>query len=273
MRRGVPHGYTIVETMIFLAITGLLFAMIAVTFAGRRGRTTFQASARDFESNIQGIVNDTTNGYFAPTGNFSCSASAAGPSFSGASSGQGSHEDCIFIGKALHFNVDGNQDRYNVYTVAGLRQVSPGGDEVTDFAEAKPTVVDVGGVNKQLQVPGGSQVKSVFYNSGSNIQIDGFGVFSSFGSYASGALESGSISVNIFPLGDPGPSSAAAMASSVYNLRFGLTHPQNPGSGITICFDSTTSRQHGILKIGGSGRQFGTDLTIAENLSAGDSRC
>lgn len=275
MRRGVPQGYTIVEVMIFLAVTGALFAMIALTFAGQRGRAQFQASAREIESRMRDLVNDTSTGFFQTRGDFSCTATATGPSFTGPNVEQGSHQGCIFLGPAVQFGVGGDGNRYDVFTVAGLRRDATEDKEVENFDETNPRAVTA--ITDQLNLPNGASVASIYYNNGGpNVQISAIGLLTSFGRYDEGALQPGSLSVNVIPLPVSGSSCAAGnVACQIGELGSVADSSivRNPSNGITLCINSGTSDQHAILRIGGSNRQLTTDLTIAGQQIAAGGTC
>src|SRR6266511_2117091 len=101
------RGFTVVETLIVLAVTGGLFVAIAATLSGRQNRTQFTQAIQEIQSQIQQVVNDVGSGYFPSTNNFSCSATLAGPSIATGSAEQGSNAGCVFIGKAIQFGVAG----------------------------------------------------------------------------------------------------------------------------------------------------------------------
>jgi type II secretory pathway pseudopilin PulG len=281
MRRGVPHGYTIVEVMIFLAVTGALFAMIAITFAGQRGRTQFQTAAREVESQIRDIVNNTSSGYYQTNEDFTCTANPSGPQFSNAANDleQGANQGCIFLGPAMRFTI-GSGD-YQVYTVAGLRRVAVENKEVENFDETNPRAVVGAGINitENLTLPNGVTVASMFYNNGgSDVSVDGVGFFTSFGRYETDALQPNSLSVNVMPLFSFSGSGCTAgnvvcQVTALGNPALSVENYLNPSNGLTLCFNSGTSNQHAILTIGGANRQLTTDLTIGDGQSAGDSRC
>ena len=62
---GRSHGFTIVETMIVLAVSGALFTSAIFFIGGRQQKAEFTASVRNFETSINDIANDVSDGYFA----------------------------------------------------------------------------------------------------------------------------------------------------------------------------------------------------------------
>lgn len=148
MKSRVSHGYTIVESMIFLAVSSALFAMVVVTLQGRQASTEFSAATREMESRIKDIINDVETGYYAGTDGLKCET---GPpngelSFSVPEGGQrGTSGDCMFIGKAIQFGVTGDDKAYNVLSIAGARTVWQSGKttELVDrYDESRPVAME-----------------------------------------------------------------------------------------------------------------------------------
>lgn len=261
------NGYTIVEVLIFLAITSALFVMIAVPFTRQQGRAGFVTAARDMESRMQDIINDISTGFYTRPSNFQCTASLAGPVVSGGGSGQGTNEGCIFIGRVAHFMGAGT-GRYNVYSVIGLRETQTGlRRDVQNFAEAQPRAIPA--LTDSQTVSGGLTFHSMYYQAssgGPRQRVDAIGFFSSFGTYSNGSLKSGPLRINVIPIvgsGSPSGSNQAQMTSTInaltdaYVLSYG-----NPEGRTVICMNSNTSDQHAELSIGGNDRELGTNMVI-----------
>lgn len=115
-------GYTLIEVMIFLAVSGAIFASAVVLISGQQGRTQFQQSMRDLNSQIQNSISDVKTGFYVSGGNAVCSVDpntfAITVSNPGASE-QGSNEECIYLGKT--FQTIENQDTLYTYNVVGSR--------------------------------------------------------------------------------------------------------------------------------------------------------
>ncbi|MDQ2973686.1 MAG: hypothetical protein M3Q79_04375, partial [bacterium] len=125
----IRGGYTILEVMIFLAISGLIFVSAAAGVNGRQQRVQYTQSIRDFEGQMEDVLNDVAAGYYpAPTG-FECRALGGGnprPDFTtagGTPDEHGGSDDCISVGKAVLFNLNGNNDAddFALATLVGVR--------------------------------------------------------------------------------------------------------------------------------------------------------
>lgn len=150
-RGGATEGYTIVESMIFLAVTGVLFVSAMLTVSGKQANVQFTQGVRDAQSKIQDIINQVATGYYPNNGSFTCSVPtptdpSSAPTFTAVSKVQGSSDDCVFLGKVLQFTTGGAAEdgatNYNVFSVASRRKnnkTPP--QEVSSLKEAVPTAV------------------------------------------------------------------------------------------------------------------------------------
>src|SRR4051812_35553772 len=101
MKQGqTAHGYTIIEVLIVLAVTGVLLASALRLISGQQARTEFSQSIRDVQSQINDVMNNVSSGYFATGGKVGCTTSSSGPTLSSTppSGGSGTSKDCILIG-------------------------------------------------------------------------------------------------------------------------------------------------------------------------------
>lgn len=143
-------GYTIVEVIIFLAVSGMLFVSATTLISGQQRRTEFSNAVREFEIRLLDIVNDVETGYF-PAGNYRCTAGiSSSPVVTAAATGaQGTNDTCIFAGKAVQFSPAGSEQdkgRFNIYSLAGRRYKAPSTlskEEVTNINEAWPDFIPV----------------------------------------------------------------------------------------------------------------------------------
>ena len=264
------QGFTIVETLIVLAVTGGLFVVIAASLSGRQAKTQFQQSIQEVRSQIEQVINDVSVGYYPNSANFQCSASGLGPSITAGSTAQGQNTGCIFLGKAIQFQINGTDpEQYRVYPIAGLQRDSTGA-EVTTYAAAKPKVIAPSTSNPS--VPNGSSSQklnyglttaSLKYGSGAGTNVGAIAFVSSLASYSSGSLVSGSQQINVIPITGSVLNSSATAGAEVINSSL-ATSPVNP-AGIKLCFANAQLGQSGLITIGGSGRQLDLSLVIKGN--------
>jgi prepilin-type N-terminal cleavage/methylation domain-containing protein len=123
------EGFTIIEVMIVLAITGLMFLIAALFIGGKQNHTEFSLGVSELQSSLQKNIDDVENGIFNEENPNTCTQSTAftaeddpivvPPTIkydpSGSSSG------CIFLGSALQFDASNNpvDSTINVYPIVG----------------------------------------------------------------------------------------------------------------------------------------------------------
>lgn len=274
-RRAAAAGFTIVETMVVLAVTGALFVAIAATLTGRQNEAQFVHAIQSVQSQIQQTIDQVSAGFF-PATNLDCAAGANSLSFMNGVNGQGTNAQCVFLGKVMQFRVQGSSpEAYRIYTIAG--KLGPGVGASSPYANVAPTVVgltassDYTTYSTPQLLEYGLTTVSMKIVGGANIGAVGFlmepGGFASSGGYNSGAQP-----VDLVPI--PGttvnPSQSITTAVNTINTQLKdqtLTAdaPINPPGGVQICFASGGTNESGLITIGGSGRQLIVSLVIKSN--------
>lgn len=269
------RGFTIIEVMVVLAVTGALFVSAAILIAGRRAQTEFNQSIRQIHSQLQQTINDVATGFF-PSGNaFTCTAGPSGPVITGGSADQGTNAGCIFLGKAMQFKVAGTDpEQFATYTVTGLRRTTTG-NEVTNLTQARPKAVaptsteSLPDLTVAQPLLGGLRVVNMWYNNGAGNRPIGVVAFTnSLAQYTGGAIVSGAQQVNVVPVDDGSTDSALnrtrqEAADAIQNSL--ASSPLNPTGGVYICFRSGGTKQSGLITIGNSSRQLSVTLTLKSN--------
>ena len=234
-------GFTIVETLIVLAVTSMLFVVAATMISGRQAKTEFQVGSRDIQTKVQQVINETKSGYFGTDSSTDCSLnSTPPPGLAFTSTGNlGARGNCIFIGKALIFS----EDTLAVYPLAGLRQSA--GVDVTNPIAAKATVIP-DSIEKYTLPYGmkfvGLQVDTAGYNGGTQ----GFSVLSSFGT----TVSLGGQTFNLHKFGATFTGDATG-AESAINSELTTSTPYQSASSVSICVQSGGTDQSLKLIIGG----------------------
>lgn len=152
MKQG--RGYTILEVMIFLAISGFMLIAAMVAIGGRQQEVQFQQAARDFEDKINDLISDVEVGYFVRDAQFGCRAvGTADPVpeifFESGESGnvQGESGDCVLVGKTIimgdeaEISTSDVSDKgvLRIYDMAGVRLVNATTKEAAqDIEQMKP---------------------------------------------------------------------------------------------------------------------------------------
>ncbi len=264
------NGFTIVETLIVLAVTGILFVSAIMLVSGRQNKTEFSQAINNIKTQIDQTINEVSSGYYPNNANFNCKNNSGTISISTPPVGvpanpQGGNEGCIFVGKIIHFSTTADPEPFYVYSLAGA-QTDTSGSITTTLKQAAPQLVTQSTATNYLQY--GLTTKWVRIG-GVLPDIGSFGFVNSLGAYSgtSGDLLSGSSQVSLLPIAGGSVADSDATAQTAINNYFTSTlNPDsdlNPAAGIQICFDSGGTNQHAIVSIGGgSGRVLGTTLQI-----------
>ncbi len=291
-----PAGFTIVETMIVLAVTGGLFVAVAATLIGRQNSAEFQHAVQNVQAHIQQTINQVSDGFYPNNSDFSCSSSGGKVQINLPNgSQQGENDQCVFLGKVIQFDVQGtNPEQYQVYNIAGVRcdpTTKVGCVDPTipsPFKPANPTVI--GFINKYPQYATSFALEyglsTVWVRSDNKPTCTSiacsFGAVgflmepgtldnTSFNGYAGGKQQ-----IDLIPIHSPGvilgQIANAAVAAIQSAASGGLNDSQltsnapiNPNSGVQICLRSGGTNQSGLLTVGGSGRQLLVTLSIKPN--------
>lgn len=137
-------GYTVIEVLIVLGISGLIFVSGMVLLAGQSNEAAFTHSVQDINSEINFRIRETATNQFFNSQGYQCGVSGSPPraTLSASGSSTGGNEDCIVIGTAMDA-IPGTSDIY-FYKVLGNRQVYGSGNVPSGAAasldEANPTV-------------------------------------------------------------------------------------------------------------------------------------
>jgi hypothetical protein len=195
--QSVSSGYTIVEVIIFLAISGALLISSIAFLSGTEGHNRFSQSMRDSQSKIQDLMNDIPTGFSGGTGGTSGQAHCFstpgkiqidnGPARSG--NPNETNGDCIFLGKAIQFTdvtdpaasgqAAAQESQIFVYSIFGIRTITlSSGDirPVANLKEASPFVAVASGscascsgtadLTEEYTITGGAKVKKIVKSSG-----------------------------------------------------------------------------------------------------------
>jgi hypothetical protein len=247
-RRADASGYTIVEALIFIVVSGLILIAAVAVVGGRQGQVQFEQGVRDLDADIRAVINDVATGYF-PDAAFDCT-NTPGDNVSiivPGTGSQGSREACVFAGKAMAID---SLTGYSVVPLAGARM--PIGQQLS-ITTSKLTPIDALTTNAQtswgLEITGvvdstGSPISYLAFLGGLNVASDG------------GGLESGSQSV-----------SAYVGTGDVSNISSAnLPLPLASSDAIYFCLrdtDSAAKQRHAVIIVGKDGRQLST--TVDQN--------
>lgn len=258
------QAYTIVEAMIFLAVSSVLFLLVVTTISGQQAKTEFTQSVTDFESLLLDVANDVSTGYYNNSNDFSCTPNVAtGPTINNVGAGGGNlgaNSGCILVGQVLRFTTD--SAIITRYPLAG-NQKDILGKEVGNVSSTRPVAITNAQTTDVLHY--GAVVGKVTYDTGAAPVTlpsnGGAAIVTTFGAYGSSGtdLTPSDISADLFALTNATP-------PAVNVLAWAAT-PKNPLNGIKICLkDGANPTKHADVILGGNGRQ----LTSKVNYGTGN---
>ncbi len=254
---GHRGGYTIIETLIYLGVTSMLFVSAAALISGQQGKTEFVQSVREVESYISDISNDVSTGYF-PSSDVGCNHVGSGPVLVG--SGElGTRGSCLYIGRLFHVfpdEADGDH-RITVYTIVGTRKQSTAANspEATNLSEANVSIFP-GQLIETKDFSSSISFDSIEY-AGRDTSAFGFtsSLNSTIGGNDSWATVAKSLTVRNTDVGSETP-------NEIKNaFEQDSSRIENPGE-ITICINSNATDQHAILRVGSGSSSKGIFTVI-----------
>jgi type II secretory pathway pseudopilin PulG len=271
-------GFTIIETMIFLAISGVLFISAFVLISSYQAKTEFSQGIRQIETDLQAEISHVASGYYPSAGNFICMPSKddvfGPPDISAGASSRGDNYGCDFIGEAIQFAPSGNNGEYIVYPIVGAEYSDLNHTLVTSLSQAFPTALDISGVNdsQTVSLPYGITVGSVSFNNGSYSGAPGMvGIFSTNGltntSQGGSVAASGGNSITLIPylndnLNESQNTAIAAINSLIPSAASAYPNSSAYNNPVAYCFNSASTFQSGTITIGTGGNPTSLNLTI-----------
>lgn len=239
-------GYTILEVMIVLSVSAVIFIAAVTGYASQNSKTHFTNAVRDMENKIQDILNDVSTGYYPNTDNFNCTRSVSSPAHPIinplGTSQQGTNQDCIFLGKAVDVN-DGAMDSY---TIVGLRNSKDDIDVVSaDIEDAENRIVpsNIDGSYDRLDLNASIHIDRIISDTGADSA--GFALVSGFGHGDIGGAGAITNQVSI------------ASINPSYNFGAGtnrLVNNSELNRNITICIEEPGNGRRASITIGAGGQ-------------------
>ena len=273
------RGFTIVEVLIVLAVTSAMFILAAGAINGKQDETEFQQSINNITSSIQQTINQISAGEYPNVNDFTCDGTTGILKITPGTNQQGANNGCILLGEAMQFGFKGTSpQQYRTYIIAGLQHDSSG-DDITSLTAAKPAAIAPGTATNDKGVPDASVpgylqdgLTAVWMKSNGK-PVAAVAFISSLGQYKGGNLVSGSQQLSVYPVAsssgnDQVPNSQSPYVAEAINKNL-ASAPQNPSSGVQICFASGGTNQSGLVTIGSGSRS----LTVTTQIKDGNTIC
>lgn len=272
MKSGLkPLGFTIVETMIFLAVSGAIMVSVLAMVSGSQNKARFQESVNDTDQQINDIVGNVSNGYFSNPVNYKCEVAnqTVGPKIStGLGIEKGTNDKCTLLGRVIQFEAGGVSGNMTVYDAVSNRQYD--GSDVTNLADSKLKLIAPGTTALTKDFPpafdsrtlknGFSAAKISYDVSGSTKPAVGIAILTEFAQSNGG---SSAQQINIYAIKGTSLGQTSKEFVDIAN-DYKNYYKVSKSSPITICFNSATTRQYVEVKLGGSSLSSRTSLEIKD---------
>ncbi|MCX6727489.1 MAG: type II secretion system protein [Candidatus Saccharibacteria bacterium] len=242
-----PKGFTIVETLIFLAVSGaLLFSAIAV-MSGSQNKSRFNDALYDVQQQIDSAVNNLSTGYYGGSDNLSCSVDSVNGNIVLSVGGvRGQSPQCQFIGRMVTFN----PDNMVIQSIVGLTKSS--GSDVTSFNDSKAVVVP-------------ATIQTINYKYGltfNKLQLGANASTERNIAFISAFPEDNGLGAGILKSGNLQNDFVVVPGGILDSIKTTYLASKNPSSGITVCLKSGTNSEYAAITIGGEGRSATTSRLI-----------
>jgi type II secretory pathway pseudopilin PulG len=269
--REAVTGFTIIETLIVLAVSGSLFISAVILISGRTDKTQFTTATNDLKQSIQQTINETATGYFPNANNFTCTAGIGTmPTLTNGSQNQGTNGGCIFLGKAVQFGATDYDTGFLTYAITGNRLKTGTQIEVTTLGESYPEAVAPGlsintsltGVTTKTPLQNGLTAAKMTYAGG---DTGGFAFLSTLASYTAGGSAcngvcSGAQGLTLYAIAT---SKVNTQDSGTFvDVLDGGSAKYVPTSQIVACFNSGTTNQSATYTIGANGSGQSVEMQI-----------
>jgi len=270
--RGITHrGFTVVEVMLFLAISGLL---LIIAFAGTGvaiERARFQDASRQTQAHIQSYYSDVLNGV-----SFRPDATTCNPATGEIPAGTDPYgsSECILLGIVAVFPT-GSSEIISYYVVGAEPPGS--GPSVKSVGEQlyayNPVVVSDASLVSRFQLPWQSQIKSGCYANDTVLDVSSeINYVDCASTDAVNALallrspESGEIRQYAFAVGDP------TFGTDKDLISFIAFNPIDPADSkerpLNICMIDPDGSQTTVFRVGG--RYGGSQASVVAAIDVSD---
>jgi len=147
MKTGLGNqAFTIIETLIVLAVSAMMILIALLLVGNQQQKNEFIQAAHDIQSEMNQVISNVQNGYYAlPPNGLNCQRSTTSPvipEISAPATGGnklGTNSDCVLMGRAMQFGVNGKPADYNIYNLAGLRNSSANANVLSaNLMDARP---------------------------------------------------------------------------------------------------------------------------------------
>ena len=257
-------GYTIVETLIFLAVSSAMFVSAMLLISGQQNKAQFVNAVRDFEAQLRDVANNTFTGYYNRPDDVFCKKNAGGDKPEITTNSSDNMGECMLVGTFIKLGngaSDEEMSKFSIIPMVGLRSV--GGMNTDSLAKASPQAVSSAAETKSLLYGatfGCIEVESdgagCKTGSKSNAGLGFFSNLSGSNDISNGAIRVDYINVGRLMIGNNLEDTTGIISkgtnilSVTYDSAF-MTGRSNKKT--IICINSGTTNQRALFRVSGGG--------------------
>lgn len=274
-------GFTIIETLIVLGVTGLILTSALLLVGGRQARTQFNVGIGQIQQQIEQAISEVKNGYYPNKGDIKCTTTGVGSPILTkiGPNGQGANSGCILLGKAIQFYPAGAPQNFVLIPITGNRQLA--GKEVTSIASSKPIAIapisasdtTTPNATETRTLPNQITVVGMWQGSNTANKLGAVAILFSLASYNaySGLLDSGSLQVSLYAVATTQVNQNIwQVGSAIQGLAGSPGANLQPVDTVRVCLASGTTNQSGLLTIGGStGESLSVTMDVKDGKTCG----
>ena len=231
------QGFTIIEVMIFIAVSGVIFMFGISNMLNTQSRDQFTVSLNTVKNELQSYLNNSSNGNYQLPSSYQCvNGGSRLQIIPKAGNLPNNSSSCSYLGSGLLFLKNTSQlDQIDILPIFGYTFGNGGSFQQnqpnsTSLAQSLP-ITDSNLIHTYF-IPGSIKIESISYIDTNNRNIN-------------------QLTDNC---GQPA-SQIPVIACRTYSdgsLIFGSDAPINPSSGISICLNNTNNSESADLIIGNS---------------------
>ena len=254
---GYAAGYTILEVMIVLAVTGALFISTVLMLGGKQAQNEVTQAMRNYETQLQNVASEVANGYY-PNG-FSCVPLGTSVSVTANPAPVGGNLGCVFLGKIINVH----ETYAEIVTMVGRQYDVTTKADVITLGQAAPKVVANGFVNKTVGYVNQYDLKvsHIVSLQDSTIAYQSIAfVIELGGGFTSANGTNGSRSILLY--GIKGNAATNTSTDTALNLGNLLPIPE----GVRMCMIGGNGKKTELI-LGEAGSQTGTSVLIDNGVS------
>lgn len=276
MNRTERPGFTVIEVMLFLAITGVMLMVVFIGMGSQISRTRFNDGVRSTQAYFQKRYNDVATGVNYRGENLGCNATTV--TVSSSSPKKPGKTDCIMMGQVITF--DTGSDELVAYPVVGSEPTNEPQSNASIgeiVAAYNPTVVMDSSTTERYTLPWGAKIERTCRGVEMNTVTE-YNITGNCSSSADAGIDaflllrspiSSSVMSYAFPKGSELGSSRGIKLTKINDstgyIDFQSTDYQKP---VNICIASATSGLYGAIRLGGSAVSGQSGMVAVADLDA-----